>query len=73
METWGKWTFGERGTPSALKGYFKCPNILVPISPQKLANEQWGKWALGKMEIWMKGVYPKCPKGVSQVPYAHYP
>ena len=30
------------------KGYPKCPNIPVPISPQMSANGQWGKWTLGK-------------------------
>ena len=50
------------------KGYPKCPNIPVPISPQMFANGQWGKWALRKnRHLGEKGTpsalkrYPECP------------
>ena len=53
-----KWALGENEHVD--KGYPKCRNIPVPISPQMFANEQWGKWALGKMYIWRKEV-PQVP------------
>ena len=73
METWGKWTFGGKGYPKCPKKvYSKCPNIPVPISLNCLQMGSGTNGQLEKMDIWRKGVYPKCPKGVSQVPYAHY-
>ena len=56
----GKWTFGERGTLSSL--IFLCP---FPLKCLQMGTRD--KWTFGR-----KG-YPKCPKGVSQVPWAHYP
>ena len=64
-ELQGKWTFGERGTLSAL--IFLCP---FPLKCLKWAVGQMGtrgKWTFGGKR------YPKCPKGVFQVPWAHYP
>ena len=57
--------WGERDTPSALKGYPKWLAHFLQI----FANERWGKWALGEMDIW----YLKCPKRIPQVPWAHFP
>ena len=60
----GKWTFGERGTLSA-------PVFLCPF-PLCLQMGTGANGHLGQMSIWGKG-YSKFPKGVPQVPWAHYP
>ena len=42
----GKWALVQMGSKAnghLGKGYSKCPNIPVPISPQMFANGQWGK------------------------------
>ena len=49
----GKWTFGERGTLSALK--FLCPFPLKCLQIGSGANGHWGK-----MDIWGKRV-PQVP------------
>ena len=62
MGTWDYWTFGG-------KGYPKCP---MPISPKCLQMGIGVCRHLGQMNIWRKGC-PKCPKGISKVPWAHFP
>ena len=53
---------GERDTPSALTGYPKCP---VSIFPKCLQMGTRANGHLGQINI--------LGKGVSQVPYAHFP
>ena len=57
MGTWKKWTFGEKGTPSALKKYLKCPG---PITPKCSQMGTKANGDLGQMDLWWKGV-PKVP------------
>ena len=66
----GKWTFGERVPPSALMLLCPFPSNVCKWAVGQMGSEANGHW--GKMNIWGKG-YPKCPKGVSQVPWDHYP
>ena len=63
METWGKWTFGGNGYPSALKEYIPSALIFQCPFPPNVC-----KWALGQMGTWKKWTfagkeYPKCLKG----------
>ena len=61
------WTFGEEGTPSALKRY---PKGLMPIFLKflQMGTGQMGTWTNGVLG---KGM-PKCPKEVPQVLCAHF-